>query len=152
MRYAAEAVERAMKVQEVILQGMSGKHTWWQVAETLNVSPRTARRWWQQCGYRGLFDLRRQTPSPKRAPLEAVERVLSLYRERYLGFNVRHFHEIAQREHGVGLSYSFVKKALQEAKLVMKYRPRGRHRRRREPRACVGELLHLDGSPHAWLA
>ena len=37
MRYAAEAVERAMKVQEVILQGMSGKHTWWQVAETLNV-------------------------------------------------------------------------------------------------------------------
>src|SRR5207245_11118790 len=24
-------------------------------------------------------------------------------------------------------------------------------RRRREPRPCVGEMLHLDGSPHAWL-
>ncbi len=155
MGYAAEAVERAMKVQEVILQGMSGKYTWWQVAEILNVSPRTVRRWrrwWEQCGYRGLFDRRRQTPSPKRAPLVEVERVLRLYRETYQGFNVRHFHEIAQQQHGVRLSYSFVKKALQEAGLVKKYRPRGRHRRRREPRACLGEMLHLDGSPHAWLA
>ncbi|HEV8701013.1 MAG TPA: helix-turn-helix domain-containing protein [Candidatus Polarisedimenticolia bacterium] len=155
MGYAAEAVERAMRRQEVILQGMSGKYTWWQVAEILNVSPRTVRRWrrwWQKSGYRGLFDRRRQTPSPKRAPLEAVERVLSLYRERYTGFNVRHFHEIARREHGVKLSYSFVKKALQEAGLVKKYKSCGRHRRRREPRPCRGELLHLDGSPHAWLA
>src|SRR5438093_592346 len=147
MAYAAEAVERAMKRQEVILQGMSGKYTWWQVAEILNVSPRTVRRWrvwWQKCGYRGLFDRRRQTPSPKRAPLAAVERVLSLYRERYTGFNVRHFHEIARREHGVKLSYSFVKKALQEARLVKKYKPRGRHRGRSERvnRTVQGRLVN----------
>ena len=29
---------------------------------------------------------------------------------------------------------------------------RWRHRRRREPRPCFGELLHLDGSRHHWLA
>jgi len=45
-----------------------------------------------------------------------------------------------------------VKKALQGAALVAKHRPRGRHRRRREPRPCFGELLHLDGSRHQWLA
>jgi hypothetical protein len=45
-----------------------------------------------------------------------------------------------------------VKKALQAAGLVAKQRPRGRHRRRREPCACFGELLHLDGSRHQWLA
>src|SRR5262249_62092221 len=28
----------------------------------------------------------------------------------------------------------------------------GRPRRRREPRPCFGELLHLDGSDHEWLA
>src|SRR5262249_16023086 len=48
--------------------------------------------------------------------------------------------------------YAFVKKALQTAGLVPKHQPRGRHRRRREPRACFGELLHLDGSLHRWLA
>ena len=50
------------------------------------------------------------------------------------------------------LSYTFVKTALQGAGLVPKHRARGRHRRRREPRPCVGELLHLDGSRHQWLA
>ena len=50
------------------------------------------------------------------------------------------------------LSYTFVKLALHEAGLVRKGRTRGRHRRRREPRPCFGELLHLDGSRHAWLA
>ena len=52
----------------------------------------------------------------------------------------------------MGWSYTFVKKALQTARLVGKRRPRGRHRRRREPRPCFGELLHLDGSRHRWLA
>jgi len=73
-------------------------------------------------------------------------------RERYRGFNVRHFCEMACREHGVALSYSWVKDALQLAGLVAKRRPRGRHRQRREPRACYGELLHLAGSRHAWFA
>jgi hypothetical protein len=50
------------------------------------------------------------------------------------------------------VSYSFLKQALQTAGLVKKHRARGRHRRRREPRACFGELLHLDGSVHGWFA
>ncbi|MCI0659027.1 MAG: ISNCY family transposase [Acidobacteria bacterium] len=105
----------------------------------------------QRHGVQGLLDRRRGTPSKRRAPLEEVERILRLYRDKYSGFNGRHFHEIARREHAVKLSYSFVKKALQAAGLMRKYRPRGRHRMRREPRACFGEMLHLDGSPHAWL-
>ena len=48
--------------------------------------------------------------------------------------------------------YAFVNKALQSAGLVAPHRPRGRHRRRREPRPCFGELLHLDGSRHQWLS
>jgi hypothetical protein len=106
----------------------------------------------QHRGYDGLFDRRRQTPSPKRAPVAEVQRLLALYRDRYQGFNVRHFHQLARRQHGVRFCYAFVKKALQSAGLVAKHRPRGRHRRRREPRPCVGELLHLDGSRHRWLA
>jgi len=52
----------------------------------------------------------------------------------------------------VRYAYTFVKQLLQAAALLPKRRARGRHRRRREPRPCFGELLHLDGSPHAWLA
>jgi transposase len=117
------------------------------------MSARTLRRWrerYERYGYVGLVDKRRFTPSVRRIAAPEVERLLRLYRERYGGFNVRHFHEIAVREHGVRVSYSFLKDALQRAGLVPKHRPRGRHRRRREPRACFGELLHIDGSRHAW--
>ena len=154
MPYAPAVVERTMKVQEVLLQAMSGKLTWWQAEEILGWSPRTLRRWrlrYQRQGYDGLWDRRGRRPSPRQVPLAEVERVLQLYRQTYHDFNVRHFHEIAQRDHRVTLSYTFVKQALQAAKLVPKRRPRGRHRRRREPRPCFGEMLHLDGSPHAWL-
>jgi transposase len=155
MRYGLPAVERAMKMQEIVLRAMSGKITWLQAADILGLSPRTVRRWrarYERQGYDGLLDRRGRQPSLRRVPLAEVERVLRLYRERYLGFNVRHFLEIARREHGVTLSYSFVRPALQGAGLVAKRRPRGRHRLRREPRACFGEMLHLDGSPHPWLA
>jgi transposase len=155
MAYPPSVVERAMKVQEVILRALAGQFTWIQAAEILGCSPRTIRRLrWrlEHVGYDGLFDRRRRTPSPKRAPVAEVQRVLTLYRDRYQGFNVRHFHQLVRREHGVRFCYAFVKKALQTAGLVARQRARGRHRRRREPRPCFGELLHLDGSRHHWLA
>lgn len=161
MAYTRAAVERVMKVQEAILRALSGRQSWLQVADMLGVSPRTVRRlrWrYERYGYDGLFDHRRRRPSPRAVPLGEVQRLLRMYRERYgprdghPGFNIRHFYEVACRDHRVRLSYSFVKQALQTAGLVGKRRPRGRHRRRREPRPCFGELLHLDGSLHPWLA
>jgi transposase len=161
MTYTRAAVERAMKVQEVILRALSGRQSWLQVADVLGVSPRTVRRlrWrYEQYGYDGLLDHRRRRPSARAVPVAEVQRLLQLYRDRYgprdghPGFNVRHFYQTARREHGVTLSYTFVKQALQTAGLVAKRRARGRHRRRREPRPCFGELVHLDGSRHRWLA
>lgn len=155
MAYPLAAMERAMTVRDVILQALAGKVSWIQAAEILGRSPRSIRRLrlkLERYGFDELYDRRRRTPSPKRAPVAEVQRVLTLYRERYQGFNVRHFHQIARREHAVRFCYAFVKRALQGAGLVAKHRPRGRHRRRREPRPCFGELLHLDGSRHQWLA
>ena len=155
MPFTREAGERAMRVHEVILRALSGELTWVQAAEILGRSARSIRRlrWrFEHYGYQGLYDGRRVKPSPKRAPVAEVERILRLYRERYRGFNGRHFYQIARREHAVTFGYTFVKRLLQQAGLLAKYRARGRHRRRREPRACFGELLHLDGSRHTWLA
>jgi transposase len=153
--YAPSAVERMMRVQEVILRALGGEISWLRAADVIGVTPRTMRRWrarYERAGYDGLFDRRRGRPSPKRVPMEEVARILRLYRERYDGFNVRHFHEIAVLDHGVRLSYTFVKEALQGAGLVKRKRKRGRHFKKRERRACFGEMLHLDGSPHEWLA
>ncbi|MFQ5804739.1 MAG: ISNCY family transposase [Candidatus Methylomirabilales bacterium] len=152
--YPRLAVERAMKVQEVILRAMSGQYHWFQAAEILGVSCRTMRRWkwrYERQGYDGLYDRRRKRPSPRKVPLALAERMLRLFREKYFDFNVRHFHDILQEEHGITLSYSWVKAALQGAGLVVVRRRRGPHRKRRPRRPLTGMLLHLDGSQHRWL-
>jgi transposase len=151
--YSETAMERAMKVQEVVLRALAKKITWWQAAEIIGISDRQVRRWrerYEEFGYDGLFDRRRGKPSPKRVPLAIVEPVLGLYREQYFDLNVRHFHEKLQEQHQIELSYSWVKAALQGAGLVKRGRKRGVHRKRRPRRPLPGMLLHIDGSRHRW--
>jgi transposase len=151
--YTQAAMERAMKVQEVILRAMAKKITWWQAAEIIGISDRQMRRWherYEEFGFRGLFDRRRGKPSPKKVPLAVVEKVLGLYREQYFDLNVRHFHEKLREEHQVEISYSWVKGLLQGAGMVAKGRKRGVHRKLRPRRPLPGMLLHIDGSEHRW--
>lgn len=151
--YPRAAVERAMKVQEVILRALARKLTWYQAAEIIGISDRQMRRWrerYEEHGYDGLMDRRRGAPSGKRVPLAQVEQVLGLYRERYFDLNVRHFHEKLGEEHQIGLSYTWVKQALQGAGLVKRAPKRGVHRKRRERRPLPGMMLHIDGSRHHW--
>jgi transposase len=151
--YRQAAVEKAMKIQEVILRAIDKQITWLKAAEIIRVSPRQLRRWragWEKHGYDGLFDRRLGKPSPKRVKLETVEEVLRLYREKYEGFNVQHFHEKLKENHKIELSYSWVKKALQGAGLVEKEPKRGVHRKKRERRPIPGMMLHIDASKHQW--
>jgi len=140
MAFTAAAVERAMTYQQVIMRALAGSLTWLQAADILDIHPRSLRRWrarYEQDPTLGLLDRRRRRPSHLTAPRAEVQRILQLYREHYQGFNVRHFHQLAQRDHTVRLSYTFVKLALQAAGLVPNHRARGRHRRRREAAAVL---------------
>jgi transposase len=155
MLYPPKAVERAMQIKDVLLRAMNKEYSWLQAAEILGITPRGLRRLRQRMetfGYQGLVDMRHGRPSPRRTPVEELERILALYRERYSGYNARHFFQTVEREHGVKLSYSCVKQLLQGAKLIPKRRVRGRHRKKRDRKARYGEMLHLDGSRHVWLS
>lgn len=143
-----------MKIQEVILRAIDKHITWVQAAEIIRVSPRQLRRWrtgWEKYGYDGLFDRRLGKPSPKRVALETIAEVLRLYREKYAGFSVKHFHEKLVEQHKISLSYTWVKLALQARGLVEKEAKRGVHRKKRERRPIPGLLIHIDASKHQWL-
>src|ERR1035437_2653848 len=151
--YPRTAAERAMKLQEVLLRATSGKIKWWQAAELIGISERQMRRWrkrYEEQGYQGLLDRRLRKPSSRRVAKEQAEEVLSLYRDKYFDLNVRHFHEKLGEEHQIGLSYTWVKQALQAAGLVKRKAKRGVHRKRRERRPLPGMMLHIDGSDHQW--
>ena len=56
----------------------------------------------------GLAD-RRLQPSPRRAPVAEIERMLGLYRDLYRGFTVKHFHEQLGKRHNYTLGYTVTK-------------------------------------------
>ena len=151
--YPEAAMERAMKVQDIMLRAMARRITWLQAGEIIGISARQMRRIrqrYEEYGYDGLYDRRKGKPSPKRVPLATVEKVLGLYRDEYFDFSVRHFHEKLKEEHGIELSYTWVKTALQGAGLVKAERKRRTHRKRRQRKPLAGMLLHIDGSKHQW--
>lgn len=152
--YPKSALERAMKVQEVILRAMSGQILWMEAAEILGITDRQMRRWkerYEEYGYDGLYDRRRKIPSPKRMPLEKAEKILKLYREKYFDFNISHFFDKLRDVHKIKISYNWARLALQGAGLIEKRTRHDKHRKRRPRRPLAGMMIHMDGSPYDWL-
>jgi len=152
--YPARAWERAVKIKEVITRAMSGQINWMQAAEIIGITDRSMRRWRKRLsigGYESLLDRRTRLPSAKRIEMAEVEKVLRLYREKYFDLNVKHFVEKLHSQEQIGLSYTWVKTALQNAGLVKRYAKRGPHRKKRPRRPLTGMMLHVDGSRHRWI-
>jgi transposase len=125
-----------------------------EAAHLLGVSDRTFRRYivsFEEEGIRGLVDLRSSQISHKRAPVDEVLRIVDLYHNHYLGWNVNHFYNFYCKEHFGTRSYTWVKNTLQAEGLVVKDKKRGPHRKRRERAAMEGMMLHQDGSSHQWV-
>jgi transposase len=152
--YSEPALERAMKVQEVILRAISGQILWMEAAEILGITDRQMRRWkrrYEVYGYDGLYDRRKKVPSPRRVSLEIAEKILRLYREKYFDFNISHFYDKLREEHKIKISYNWLRLALQGAGLIEKRTRHDKHRKRRPRKPLVGMMIHMDGSPHDWL-
>jgi len=80
---------RNMRFEQLYGRQQAGRLTQEEMAEVLNVDVRTARRWMRRFedeGLDGLIDRRIGQISARRAPVDQVMRVETLYRERYLGF------------------------------------------------------------------
>jgi transposase len=124
-----------------------------QAAELLGVSVSTffrKRKRLAEEGTEGLADRRIGKMSARRVPSDEVMRLISLFETRYYDFTVKHFHEKLM-EQGIQRSYTFVKKALQEAGVVKKAKKRGQHRRKRSRRPLPGMMIHQDASSHEWV-
>jgi transposase len=105
---------------------------------------------YEEAGLEGLKDRRVGRVSKRRAADAEVARITQLYRERYQGFSVRHFHEFAKREHALKQGYTWTKGVLRSAGLVTSCNRGGPHRLRRPRRPMRGMMMHQDASKHVW--
>lgn len=142
-----------MRFEKVLGRLYDGRLSCEEAAEVLGMSVSSFYRWRQRyeaAGIEGLADGRIGKASGRRAAVDEVTRVLSLFETRYFDFDVRHFHE-RLADHGIRRSYSWTKNVLQAAGKVPKAKRRGAHRRRRPRRPLPGMMLHQDGSRHEWV-
>jgi transposase len=144
---------RRMRFADILGRTERSELSQMEAAELLGISERTFRRWRdrrQEAGEAGLAD-RRLGPSPRRAPMAEIERMLGLYRDLYRGFTAKHFHEQLGKRHNYTLGYTVTKLHLHRSGLVVAAAKRSAHRKKRPRRPMVGMLLHQDASTHAWL-
>src|SRR6516165_11062431 len=146
---------RTMTRREVITKAISRQLSWVEAAAILAVTPRHMRRIRWRVEHDGLdavMDQRGGRPRRKRIKAGTIELLCRLKRDVYPDFSLQHFYEHVTEQHGVKVSYNWLRLMLQEAGLVEREPARGKYRRRRERRPMVGMLVHLDASTHQWIA
>jgi hypothetical protein len=123
-------------------------------AVLLGLSARQVRRLYRafrRDGAKGLASRRRGRPSNRRLPAATREHAPRLVRERYRDFGPTFAHQKLTEEHGLGCSVETLREWMTAAALWV---PRAQRTRRSQPprprRACLGELVQIDGSEHAW--
>src|SRR5207249_9338368 len=102
-------------------------------------------------GAAGLASRRRNRPSNRRLATATRDRAVPLVRQRYADLGPTFAHQKLTEDHGLALSVETLRGWMIAAALWV---PRAQRTRRSYPprprRACLGELVQIDGSEHAW--
>lgn len=139
---------------EVLERMKAKKMTQKKGAETLGLSVRQVRRLqkkYTEKGAAGLIHRGRGKPSNNRLPPETRREAINLLHSLYSDFGPTFAHEKLVENHGLNLSAGSVRQIMIREKLWV---PRKAKKivthQMRERRACFGELVQIDGSPHRW--
>ena len=138
--------------QKVLIRDLTIKDA----AKLLQLSERQARRVIDGVKKRGALGVKHgncgRVPANK-TPDQQKQFILELLRERYFDFNLSHFLEKLEREHGIRISHECLRVWAHSEGLVKRSKKAGRKVRshKRRPRMpAAGMLLQLDGSKHRW--
>jgi len=138
-----------------VMQRMKDKRlTQKEAARVLGISTRQVKRVWRayrQNGAKGLVSARRGKPSNNRLDGGVAERALDLLQEKYKDFGPTLAHEKLTEVHKLQLSRESVRRLMiEEGMWKPKRAKKPSTHQMRERRACIGELVQIDGSDHAW--
>ena len=138
----------------VISAVCEGRRSQRQTAVELDLSVRQVKRLVQRYrkqGEKGLISGHRGKVSGNRIPEAVRKEALKLVRQWYADFGPTLAHEYLAREHGLAFSVETLRQWMIEAGLWQARSWRNaRIHPQRERRACYGELVQADGSPHDW--
>lgn len=101
-------------------------------------------------GRKGIIHKGRGKASNRGYPKEIKEKVIRIYRKDYCDYGPTLFAEKLIEHYGITLNNETVRLWLREKGITSSIRKKRPHRKKRERRSCLGELLQFDGSHHDW--
>lgn len=107
---------------------------------------------WRAKGIKAMVHGNRGRKSLRKVPERIHQQILALARQKYANINDTHLKEILQREDGIIVGRSTLRRILREAGIAPKRKRRpSKYRSRRERKEAFGMMLQIDASPHDWL-
>ncbi|MFH1598254.1 MAG: ISNCY family transposase [Patescibacteria group bacterium] len=143
-------VERISVMENLMHKIIKQKQAALQLDLTVRQIGRTLKRYRKE-GKLGLLHQARGKTSNRAIPDTQKARIVSLIKEKYSDFGPTFACEKLQRLNRISLSDETIRNIMVKANLwIPKKRKLGNTHPYRERRACVGELIQLDGSYHDW--
>ena len=143
-------LDRCKVIQAIVDDGLMV----WRAAQKLGISQRQVERLvlrYRQDGPRGLVSRRWGQPGHHQLPPGLELRVRGLIRDSYADFGPTLAAEKLRERHGIELSKACVRRIMIDAGFWVPRKLRSpRVHQPRNRRACLGELVQIDGSDHAW--
>lgn len=134
---------------------VAGQSTAAEAAASLGLSDRQVRRVlaaYRQEGAAALAHGNRGRRPAHATNAAVAQQVVALAQTTYHGCNQQHLRDLLEQREGIVLSRATVHRLLAAGGLLLPSTRRPpQHRRRRERRQQAGQLVQIDGSPHAWL-
>lgn len=122
-------------------------------AEALQCSDRHIRRLfkaYKRSGINALIHQARGRSSPKKIPAAEIQKIVSLYKTRYIGFKPTHFSEmLAENEH-IYRSKETIRKIMINYEFWLSKPKKEKHRKQRTRKTHAGMLIQMDGSIDPW--
>ena len=144
---------RELDKLRVIRQVLEHRLRWHEAARQLRVSARQIARLCVRIrtdGNKGILHRLRGRASNHQLAAGVLEKALGLVKTRYPDFGPTFATEKLRERHHLVLSTATLRRGMITAGLWTPRTRRVPHRAWRPRRACVGELVQLDGSDHAW--
>ncbi len=140
-----------LKCIQGLIDGQLKQHA---VATRLGLTTRQVRRLvrqYEQQGPVGLISKLRNRPSNRRLKSEVAEHAFGILRSEYADFGPTLAAEKLRERHGVDLAVETVRSLMVAGGLWLPRRLRApKIQQPRSRRACLGELIQIDGCDHRW--
>ncbi|ECO2566182.1 helix-turn-helix domain containing protein, partial [Salmonella enterica] len=143
-------INRLKIIQDVIERHLSPA----QAAEHLGVTPRHLSRLlkrYRDFGPLGMCNRSRGKVSNRKLPTHFIRNVLNIIRENYIDFGPTLVREKLEQLHKITLGKETVRRIMIQDNLWAPRKKKVAKAQQPRPlRACIGELIQIDGSHHRW--